>query len=56
MNLLKMLQMFRYHLDILFLAFTKYLRYFLRIEKYDFLNDRQHLTLNIFQHLQTNAE
>lgn len=51
-----MLQMSGYHLNILFLTFTKYLRYFLRNEKYDFLNDSQHLTLNIFQHLQSNEE
>lgn len=38
------------------LIFTKYLRYYLRNEKYDFLNDGQHLNLNIFQHLQSNAE
>lgn len=51
-----MLQMSEYHVNILFLIFTYYLRYFLRNEKYDFLNDRQHLTLNIFQHLQSNEE
>lgn len=37
------------------LIFTKYLRYFLRNEKYDFLNDGQYI-LYIFQHLQSNAE
>lgn len=51
-----MLQMSEYHVNILFLIFTYYLRYFLRNEKYDFLNDRKNLTLNIFQHLQSNEE
>lgn len=59
-----MLQMPGYHVNNLSkifseyenLIFTKYLRYYLRNEKYDFLNDGQHLNLNIFQHLQSNAE
>lgn len=59
-----MLQMPGYHVNNLSkifsedenLIFTKYLRYFLRNEKYDSLNDGQYLALNIFQHLQSNAE